>query len=147
MGLPGTTDSSVYQGLKDVLQRHPAVSTVRYEPDAIVKRFLRAGVAPDRVVPPTGPAPPTLEVEWRFVGEEPYYRIHYADPNTGFNCGWHRDDDHPELGAVHFQYEHPGRGERDHERARFEKTLPTEVLWTALTRLFDERIPALTGEE
>lgn len=147
MGLPGTTDSSVYEGLKDVLQRYPFVTTVAYEPDGIVKQFLRAQVAPSHVEPPTGPEPPTLDVEWRFVGDEPYYRIHYADSNTGFNCGWHRDEDHPDLGAVHFQYHRPARDERSHEPARFEKTIPTEILWTALDRLFEERIPELTGQD
>ncbi|ADE02428.1 hypothetical protein JK354_17375 [Haloferax volcanii] len=106
MELSGTIDSSVYEGLKDVLQRHPAVTSVSYEPDSIVKKFIQAELDPNRVVPATGPEPPTLDVEWRFVGDEPQFRIHYADPNTGFNCGWHRDGDHPELGAVHFQYQY-----------------------------------------
>lgn len=147
MGLPGTTDSSVYEGLKDVLQRYPIVTTVAYEPDSIVKQFLRAQIDPSRVVPPTGPESPTLDIEWRFVEDEPYYRIHYADSNTRFKCGWHRDDDHPDLGAVHFQYDHPVRGESDHERAQFNKTIPTEILWTALDRLFEERVPTLTVED
>jgi hypothetical protein len=146
MDLPGTTDSSVYEGLKDVLQRHSFITTVTYEPDSIVKQFLRAQIDPSRVVPATGPESPTLDVEWRFVGDEPYYRIHYADPNSGFNCGWHRDDDHPDLGPVHFQYDNPERGEREHERIQFEKTIPTEILWIALDRLFEERIPRLSGE-
>ncbi|GGL44167.1 hypothetical protein GCM10009037_29500 [Halarchaeum grantii] len=144
MGLSGTIDSSVYEGLKDVLRRYPTVTTVAYEPDSIVKKFLRAQVDPNRVFPPTGPDAPTLDVEWRFTTDDQYYRIHYADPNTGFNCGWHRDDDHPELGPVHFQYENPVTGGNKHERANFEKELPTEVLWTALDRLFDERLPDLT---
>lgn len=147
MGLPGTPDSSVYEGLKDALQRYPAVTTVVYEPDSIVKQFLRAQIDPNRVIPPTGPASPTLDIEWRFVEDEPYYRIHYADPNTAFNCGWHRDDDHPDLGPVHFQYDHPEMGGPDHERAQFEKTVPTEICWTALDRLFENRIPSLTGED
>jgi len=146
MGLSGTIDGSVYEGLKDVLQRYPISQTVAYEPDSIVKKFLRAQIAPARVVPPTGPESPLLDVEWRFDGSEQYYRIHYADPNTGFNCGWHRDEDHPNLGSVHFQYEHPGTGEQDHEPATFQKTIPTEILWTALDRLFEDRIPALVGE-
>ncbi len=146
MGLPGTTSSSVYEGLKDVLQRHPTTTTVAYKPDSIVRQFLQAEIDPSRVVPPTGPEPPTLDVEWRFVEDEPYYRIHYADSNTGFNCGWHRDHDHQDLGPVHFQYEHPVAGERDHKPAEFEKTLPTEVLWTALDRLFEEKIPTLADE-
>lgn len=141
MGLPGTTDSSVYTGVKDVLKRHPATTSVEYEPDSIVKKFLRARIDPARVVPPTGPAAPMIDVEWRFQDDAEYYRIHYADPNTGFNCGWHRDDDHPDLGPVHFQYERPETGETIHTSARFSKTIPTEVLWTALEQLFDERIP------
>lgn len=32
MGLPGTTDSSVYEGLKDVLERQPEVTAITYEP-------------------------------------------------------------------------------------------------------------------
>jgi hypothetical protein len=87
-----------------------------------------------------------LDVEWRFAGDEQQFRIHYADPNTGFNCGWHRDDDHPELGSVHFQYDHPETGETIHERTQFEKSVPTEILWTVLDRLFENRIPSLTVE-
>ncbi|RQG88873.1 hypothetical protein EA462_10775 [Natrarchaeobius halalkaliphilus] len=143
MGLPGTIDSSVYEGLKDVLQRYPVITAVAYEPDRIVKQFLRARVDPSRLVPPSGPEPPTLDIEWRFLENESYYRIHYADSNAGFNCGWHRDDDHPELGPVHFQFDHPVTGER--EPVHFEQCVPTEILWTVLDRLFEERIPSLTS--
>lgn len=146
MGLSGTTDSSVYEGLRDVLKRHPVTTNVVYKPDSIVRQYLRADIAPDRVVPRTGPESPTLDVEWRFLDDEPYYRIHYADPNTGFNCGWHRDDDHPKLGPVHFQYEIPQNGDNGRERETFSKSVPTEILWTALDRLFEERIPNLTAE-
>ncbi len=145
MGLQGVTDSTVYDGLKDVLQRQPEVTTVNYEPDTITKKFLRASIDPSRTDPPTGPKSPTLDVEWRFDQGEQYYRIHYADPNTGFNCGWHRDDDHPDLGLVHFQYEQPEIGERSHSKAGFPKTVPAEILWTALEKLFEEQIPSLTG--
>jgi len=147
MGLPGTTDTSVYEGLKDVLQRHPVITTVSYKPDSIVKRYLQAEIDPSRVVPSTGPSSPTLDVEWRFDEDEPYYRIHYADPNTGFNCGWHRDDDHPDLGSVHFQYDRPEVAESEHTSAQFNKAIPTEILWTALDRLFEDRISALTDSK
>lgn len=146
MGLSGTIDGSVYEGLKDVLQRHSVVTTVAYEPDSIVKKSLRAQVDPSRVIPPTGPESPTLDVEWRFTTDDQYYRIHYANPNTGFNCGWHHDDDHPKLGPIHFQYENAATGECEYERAHFEKEVPAEVLWTALDRLFENRIPDLTEE-
>lgn len=147
MGLCGTIDSSVYGGLWDVLQRHPVVTTVSYEPDRVVKKFIRAQVDPVRVVPPTGPESPTLDVEWRFTTDDQYYRIHYADPKTGFNCGWHRDDDHPELGPVHFQYENPPRSDTDYQRAQFDNEVPTEVLWDALDRLFQERLPELNDSQ
>jgi hypothetical protein len=146
MGLSGTTDHSVYEGLRDVLQRYPLVTTVTYEPDSIIKKFLRAQVDPNRVSPPAGPEPPTLDVEWRFEQNQSNYRIHYADPNTGFNCGWHRDDDHPGLGPVHFQYANPVTGKSNHEQAQFSKSVPTEVLWLALDRLFKTKIPALVGD-
>jgi hypothetical protein len=67
MGLSGTTDSSVSEGLRDVLQRHPVTTNVVYKPDSIVKRSLQAEIDPDRVLPPTGPEPPTVAVEWRFA--------------------------------------------------------------------------------
>ena len=67
MGLAGTIDSSVYEGLKDVLQRYSLVTRVAYEPDSIVKKSLRTQLDPSRVFPATGPEPPTLDVEWRFT--------------------------------------------------------------------------------
>lgn len=146
MVLPGATDSTVYEGLRDVLRRQPEVTTVAYEPDSITRKFLRATIDPSRVEPPTGPEPPRLDVEWRYEQGAQYYRIHYADPNTGFNCGWHRDGDHPDLGPVHFQYEHPETGS-NHEPAQFSKTVPTEILWIALERLFEEQIPTRTERE
>lgn len=146
MGFPGTTDSSVYTGLKDVLQRQPQIDRVTYEPDTIRRRFLRGTVNPSHIEPSTGPESPIVDVEWRFSESTQFYRIHYADPNTGFNCGWHRDHDHPEYGPVHFQYENPETGSTGRECAEFEKTVPTELLWSALDRLFEEWIPELTQD-
>ena len=147
MGLPGVTDSTVYEGLRDVLQRQPEVTTVNYEPDTISKKFLRAKIDPSRINPPTGPQSPKLDVEWRYSQSEQYYRIHYADPNTGFNCGWHRDDDHPDLGSVHFQYEQPEMNNPNHQKANLSKTAPSEILWTVLEQLFEEEIPTRTAQE
>src|SRR6056297_3300108 len=147
MGLSGATDSSVYEGLKDVLQRHPVVTTVAYEPDSIVKRFLRAQIDPSRVVPPTSPRITSTGRRMAIREKRTVLSHPLPDPNTGFNCGWHRDDDHPEIESVHFQYDYPALGDSDHERAHLEKTIPTEILWTALFRLFEQRIPVLTGDE
>jgi hypothetical protein len=146
MGLPGVTDQTVYRSLNDVLIRQPEITTVQYEPDSISKEWLGATITPARVHPPTGPDAPELRVEWRFHRGESYYRIHYHDPNTGFNCGWHCDDDHPDLGPVHFQYEYPPTDDSNYERAHFSKTVPTQILWTAVECLFDMKIPTLSGE-
>ena len=144
MGLSGVTDSSVYEGLKDVLQSHPVVTTVAYEPNSIVKRSLRAQIDPSRVVPPTGPRITSTGRRMAIREKRTVLSHPLPDPNTGFNCGWHRDDDHPDLGLVHFQYDHPGVGESVHESAQFNKAIPTEILWAALDRLFQDHIPDLT---
>lgn len=144
MGLPGVTDQTVYRGLKDVLIRQPEITIVQYEPDSISKERLRAMVAPARVRPSTGPTAPELRVEWRFHQGEPYDRIHYHDPNTEFNCGWHRDRDHPDLGSVHFQYERPASGDSGHEGVQFSKSVPTEILWSGVEQLFETKIPELS---
>lgn len=143
MGFPGVTDSTVYHGLWDVLTRQPEVVAIEYRPDSIRKQFLRATIDPDRVSVPTGPKAPAVDVEWRYYRDETYYRIHYHDPNTGFNCGWHRDDHHSDLGAVHFQYEQPATGEREYRPAEFTKSAPTEILWEAVDRLFENHLPRL----
>lgn len=143
MGLPGVTDRTVYEGLKDVLKRQPEVTTVAYEPDSISKKFLRAKIDTTRVPVTTEPESPAIDVEWRFDNGESYYRIHYHDPNIGFNCGWHRDDDHPALGPVHFQYNHPDTNESGYEAVEFTKRAPTEILWDAIDRLFEQQLPSL----
>jgi hypothetical protein len=51
----------------------------------------------------------------------------------------------PPPGPVHFQYEHPVQHESNHKPDQFQKTVPTEILWTALDRLFEDRIPTLSG--
>lgn len=146
MGLPGTIDAPVYNGLRDVLNRHPTITTVGFEPDSISKEFVRANVAPARIEPPTGPDSPVIDVEWRFRGDTAFYRIHYADPNTGFNCGWHRDSDHPDLGPVHFQYEHPknrGRGLQTFEIHEIGCDGDTVVCTSAAVRNENSRIHLL----
>lgn len=143
MGLPGTIDPAVYEALRDVLKRQPQVRSVVYQPDSIQKRYLQAEIDPNRLEPGGGSPPPTLDVEWRFTPEDQWYRIHYAEPDSGLNCGWHRDEDHDALGSVHFQYELPGDDEPTHGPATFNASSPPEICWRALERLFENRRPRL----
>jgi len=143
MTAPGSHNPAVYRELRDVLRRQPETTTTRYEPDAVQQRYLVATVAPSRVEPPTGPSSPRIEVRWR-SGTATRFRIDYTDPNTGFHCGWHRDDDHPDLGEIHFQYERPADDEPTYETADFAATTPPKLLWECLDELFTTRLPALT---
>lgn len=143
---PGPQNPAVYRTLKDVLGRRPELCAVRYEPDAIQKRYLSAEVDPRRVTPPTGPATPTVEVRWKTTPPHDEFRVDYADPNRGFHCGWHRDGDHPEFGAVHFQYRTSAMDEPAYESAAFEPESPARILWTALDRLFGRALPRLATD-
>ena len=140
--MSGERNPALYRTLKDVLKRRAETTTVTYEPDSIQRRYLAAEVGPGRVVPATGPESPTLTVRWETAPPHRRFRIDYADPNTGFHCGWHRDDDHPELGPIHFQLRASGTEEPRREPARFEAEAPARILWAALDRLFGEVLPA-----
>ena len=146
-GLGGPTDHNpaVYRELRDVLRRQPEITATRFEPDAVQQRYLVASVAPARVDPPTGSESPRIEVRWQ-VGTPPRFRIDYTDPNTGFHCGWHRDNDHPDLGETHFQHTRPDDDTPAHEPADLAATAPPKLLWACLDELFTIRLPQLTDE-
>jgi hypothetical protein len=73
MWLAGTTDASVYEWLRDVLRRQPAITTVTYRPDRIVNRFLQVRVDPE-------PESPTIDVEWRILRVS-YHSMPVAAPS------------------------------------------------------------------
>jgi len=143
--MTGPANPAVYRELRDVLRRQPEITDTWYEPDAVQQRYLVASVAPAHVDPPTGPDAPRIEIRWR-AGTPTGFRIDYTDPNTGFHCGWHRDDDHPELGETHFQYERPAADAPTYEAATVAATTPPKLLWACLDELFTVRLPELTGE-
>jgi hypothetical protein len=134
----------LYRQLKDVLNRQPQITDVRYEPDAIQKRYLGATVDPNRVEPPTGPDPSQLTVKWKTIIPSDKFWIDYADPNISFHCGWHRDDSHPELGPIHIQYDYPGLNGPVRESVQYECESPPRLLWACLTDLFEDVIPVQT---
>jgi hypothetical protein len=138
---PGEFHANPYSVLKDVLQRQPAVDRVRYRPSVAEKRYLEARVAPERLDVAIGSEPPSITVRWRRVPPYDEYRVDYTDPNVGFHCGWHRDDDHPEHGDVHFQYEHPGLDSPRYQSVTVAAETPPRILWEHLDELFDVVIP------
>jgi hypothetical protein len=134
-----------YRPLKRVLDRHPLTETVRYRPSVAEKRYLEATVAPERVDDVGGPDPPLVTVRWSRQPPYDEYRVDFADPNVDFHCGWHRDDDHPEYGPLHLQYDHPGLDEPVYEAATVEPTTPPRILWELLDRLFEDVVAELVA--
>jgi hypothetical protein len=142
----GSENLALYRTLKDVLERQAEVISVWFEPDAIQKRYLAAEVDPQRVVPPTGPESPQLEIHWNLTPPHDEFRIDYADPNVGFHCGWHRDEDHNELGTAHFQYQTASMEVPHYEGVVFEAASPPKLLWECCDELFENVLPNYTAE-
>jgi hypothetical protein len=143
---PGAENPALYRTLKDVLERQAEVTAVRFEPDAIQKRYLVAEIDPHRVVPPTGPESPRLEVHWKQTPPHDEFRVDYADPNTGFHCGRHRDEDHRDLGTTHFQYRTASMASPPYEEAVFEAASPPKLLWECCGDLFENVISEYTAK-
>jgi hypothetical protein len=137
----GTENPALYRTLKDVLERQAEVVSVWFEPDSIQKRYLSAEVDPQRVTPPTGPESPQLEVHWKLTPPNDEFRIDYADPNVGFHCGWHQDEDHSDLGVAHFQYQTDSMETLHYDGVVFEAASPPKLLWECCDELFETVIP------
>jgi hypothetical protein len=146
MNGPGGENPALYRTLKDILERQSEVLSVWFEPDAIQKRYLAAEVDPQRVVPPSGPEPPRLEVHWKLRPPHDEFKVDYADPNADFHCGWHQDEDHENLGTAHFQYQTASMETPHHEGITFEVESPPKLLWECCDRLFEDVIPKYTAD-
>lgn len=122
---------------RDVLDRVPQITAVEYVPDDTETKQLRAIFDPNRLDPSTGSDSPELPVKWYRQDPHDWFRVNYTDPNTGFHAGWHRDEDHPDLGraisstrstmkrtdgGITFEHETPSLGNR---RRLLENVRPT----------------------
>lgn len=137
----GDPNSRLYEQLKqDVLERVPQLTSIEYVPDEIVAKQLRATFDPDRLPYDTGPEPPELLVSWYRQPPHDWFRVDYADPNTGFHAGWHQDEDHPDLGLTHFQY---GTDGTEHRReTTFQHETPSLILWEIIESLLEDVLPS-----
>ncbi|MEF8825961.1 MAG: hypothetical protein V5A27_06430 [Halapricum sp.] len=133
----GDPNANLYAQLdRDVLDRVPHITTVRYVPDDVEATQLEAIFDPNRLDPPTGPDPPTLEITWYRQTPADWFRVNYHDPNTDFHAGWHQDEDHPRLGRAHFQYSTADEDER--WGITFEHETPSLILWEIVEELLDD---------
>ena len=136
----GDPNANLYAQLKrDVLERVPQIVAVEYVPDDVEARQLRAIFDPDRLDPPTGPEPPELLIAWYRGTPHDWFRVDFADPNTGFHAGWHQDEDHPELGRTHFQYTTDDKSDR--WGVTFEHRTPSIILWKIVEALLEDVYP------
>jgi hypothetical protein len=141
---PGAEKPALYRTLKDVLERQAEIVSVWFEPDSIQKRYLAARIDPQRVTPSTGPESPQVEVHWKLTSPHDEFRIDYADPNVGFHCGWHQDENHSDLGVAHFQYQTDSMETPHYDGVVFEAASPPKLLWECCDELFETVIPDYT---
>ena len=73
----------------------------------------------------------TCEVTWRPRAGTDVQRVQWVD--DAVSLGWHKDDDHEELGTTHFQIE--TAEESVHEPGHLEAEAPLSFLETCLQRL------------
>lgn len=133
----GDPNANLYSQLKrDVLNRVPQITTVEYVPDDVEAKQLQATFDPDRLDPPTGPEPPILTVTWYRQTPDDWFRVNYADRNTGFHAGWHQDEDHSDLGTAHFQYSI--EDDEDRWGITFEHETPSLILWEIIEALLED---------
>ena len=60
-------------------------------------------------------------------------------PEHGFHAGWHQDEDHSDLGRVHFQYS--VRNDVDRWAITFEHEIPSLILWEIVEALLEDVRP------
>ncbi|WP_232833731.1 hypothetical protein [Saliphagus sp. LR7] len=73
----------------------------------------------------------TLEVAWRPRTATDVQRVQWAD--SVVSLGWHKDDDHDDLGTTHFQRD--SGNQTVHEPGNLDVEAPLSFLETCLQRL------------
>jgi hypothetical protein len=113
----------------------PGFNDVRYDPSRLRPRTVVADVDVEMFLGTSFPrATARVEVLWRPREGTDVQRVHWAD--SVVNLGWHKDDDHPELGTTHFQRETDDKA--IHELGNIEVEAPLSFLEICLERLPEE---------
>jgi hypothetical protein len=86
------------------MENVPGFASVQYDSSRIRPRSVVADVDIEMFLSSSFPrSTATLEVLWRPREGTDVQRVHWAD--DAISLGWHKDDDHPDLGTTHFQLE------------------------------------------
>ncbi|WP_275880841.1 hypothetical protein [Haloferax volcanii] len=117
------------------MEKVPGFTDVRYEPSRLRPRTVVADVDVEMFLGTSFPrSAAKVEVLWRPREGTDVQRVHWADEVV--NLGWHKDDDHPDLGTTHFQRE--VGDEVIHERGNIGVEAPLSFLEICLDRLPEE---------
>jgi len=131
----GFTRREGLRRLKDRLKNVPGFANVRYEPSRLRPRSVIADVDIELFISDMFPRQEgKVEVLWRPREGSDVQRVHWADDVV--SLGWHKDDDHPDLGTTHFQLE--SGGESVHKPGHIEVEAPLSFLEICLDRLPEE---------
>lgn len=128
----GFTRRQGLRRLKERLENVPGFDDVRYDPSRIRPRTVVADVDVELFLGEAFPRQTaTVEVLWRPREGRDVQRVHWADDVA--SLGWHKDDDHPDLGVTHFQIQTDD--EVVHEPGRIDAEAPLPFLEICLDRL------------
>jgi hypothetical protein len=131
----GFTRREGLRRLKERLENVPGFNQIRYEPSRICPRKVCAVVDIEMFLSDSFPrSEATIEVLWRPREGTAVQRVHWADNQV--SLGWHKDDDHPDLGTTRFQLE--TTDETIHEAADIAVEAPLSFLEICLDRLPEE---------
>jgi len=137
-GGQGFTRSEGLRRCKERMENVPGFANVRYDPSRLRPRTVVADVDIELFLGDTFPRQEAnVEVLWRPRKGSDVQRVHWADDVV--SLGWHKDDDHPDLGTTHFQLE--SGDESVHEPGHIEAEAPLRFLEICLDRLPDELRP------
>ncbi|WP_202935201.1 hypothetical protein [Halorussus amylolyticus] len=114
------------------MENVPGFNSVRYDPSRLRPQTVVADVNVEISIGESFPRTEAkIEVLWRPREGTDVQRVHWADDVV--SLGWHKDDDHSELGTTHFQLE-AGDGSV-HEPGEIEVEAPLSFLEICLDRL------------
>lgn len=128
----GFTRREGLRRIKERMENVPGFQDVRYDPSRLRPRIVVADVDVELFLGESFPRTEAkIEVLWRPREGTDVQRVHWSDDVV--SLGWHKDDDHPELGTTHFQLETDD--ESVHEPGTIEVEAPISFLEICLERL------------